>query len=61
MYLPYNTKWQTIINNLKCFHKPLSLSLSFEMVKGKVDDYPKSIFEVLKSDQETDRDVRIGP
>ena len=31
------------------------------MVKGKVDDYPKSIFEVLKSDQETDRDVRIGP
>ena len=48
------------INNLKCFHKSLSLSLFFEMVKGKVDDYPKSIFRVLRSDQETGIDVRVG-
>ena len=48
------------INNLKCFHKSLSLSLFFKMVKGKVDDYPKSIFEVLRSDQETGIDVRVG-
>lgn len=47
------------INNLKYFHKSLSLSLSFEMVKDKVDDYPKSIFRVLRSDQETGIDLRV--
>lgn len=35
------------INNLRCFHKSLSLFIIFEKVKSKVDidNYPKSILK----------------